>query len=41
MHLNSHEETTHSEKKSINEGTIESLLNYECEEEDDGKDWET
>ncbi len=28
-------------KEEINEKHIDSLLNYECEEDDDGTDWET
>ena len=29
------------EKEEIEKKPIESLLNYECEEDDDGTDWET
>ena len=28
-------------KEESNEKAVESLLNYECEEDDDGTDWET
>ncbi len=37
----SEKENTHPEKEQTIEKPMISLLNYECEEKDDGKDWET
>ncbi len=35
------EERAHQNKGEKEEPSEESLLNYECEEDDDGTDWET
>ena len=35
------EENTQPHKEEIKNKTVESLLNYECEDGDDGADWET
>jgi len=37
----SKEEKAHKNKEEVKEKAIESLLNYECEDDDDGTDWET
>ena len=39
MH-NTEEQSTQN-KEEMNKITVEALLNYECEEDDDGNDWET
>ena len=35
------EEKTQPNKEETQEKAVESLLNYECEDDDDGTDWET
>ena len=35
------EEKAQPNKKEAKEKAVESLLNYECEDDDDGTDWET
>ena len=35
------EEKAQPNKEKSKEKAVESLLNYECEEDDDGTDWET
>ena len=35
------EEKVQPNKEETKEQTVESLLNYECEDDDDGTDWET
>ena len=34
------EEKTQPKKEDSKEKAVESLLNYECEDDDDGSDWE-
>ncbi len=35
------EEKAQPNKEVTNEKVVETLLNYECEDDDDGTDWET
>ena len=35
------EETSQHNKEEVKENPVESLLNYEYENDDDGTDWET
>jgi len=35
------EEKVQPNKEEKKEKVVESLLNYECEDDDDGSDWET
>ena len=35
------EEKAQPNKKESKKKAVESLLNYECEDDDDGTDWET
>ena len=33
--------TPEEEEEEVKKNTVESLLNYECDDSDDGTDWET
>ena len=35
------EEKAQPKKEEVEDEAVESLLNYDCEEDDDGSDWET
>ncbi len=39
--LNQEEKTHQNNEEVIEIPIVESLLNYECQEDDDGTDWET
>ncbi|KGG14909.1 hypothetical protein EV06_1972 [Prochlorococcus sp. MIT 0602] len=39
--MNIKENNSPENKEEIKEKPVDSLMNYECDEDDDGSDWET
>ena len=39
--MSNEKENATLEEEEVKKNTVESLLNYECDDSDDGTDWET